>query len=262
MITVIHNTYAKNEHVRESATLNVKALNESGLAYQYIVFNDNGDASIYEDVRHLLTDKVEYHYSDINYGMKVCSGGWVGAIPLIKGTYVHNIGQDDVYTSLFYKSLIQRLKDPNIYLAYCNGFKVDSNLILTGETLGPIAEVDYSQPTQVFNQWFGRQGNKLTRANNYIPAPGVIYKKELHNLIGEPDLNTFNGSADFEYWARVLYNNLGVSYEPKPLWLYRRSDYSLGATPLAEQKTPEWNTLILKKYQEWLTQSLQEEQGS
>lgn len=192
--------------------------------------------------------------------MKVCSGGWVGAIPLIEGEYIHNIGQDDVYTSLFYTSLFERLNKSDIYLTYANGFKVHPDLTLQGQTLGPIANIDYSNPKEVFNIWFGRQDNVLTRANNFIPAPGVVYKKELHNIIGEPDLKTFRGSADFEYWARVLHNGLGVSYEPKPLWLYRMSEYSLGSKPLAEQETPNWNNLILQKYQECLTQSLQGEQ--
>lgn len=262
MISVIHNTYEKNIHVKESATLNIKALNESGLDYQYIIFNDHGNPDIKRDVEHLLSDKVEYVYSDTNYGMGVCSGGWVGAIPLLKGSYVHNIGQDDIYTSLFYKRLIEKLQDPKIYLAYANGFKVNPDASIHSSTLGPIAQLDYSQPRKVFDIWFNRSGNTLTAANNYIPAPGVIYKKELHDLIGPPDLNSFKGSADFEYWARVLFNDLGVQYEPTPLWLYRMSQYSLGSKPLAERETPNWNNLILKKYQEWLTQSLQEEQAS
>ena len=57
----------------------------------------------------LLTDKVEYHYSDINYGSGKCSGGWVGAIPLIKGDIVHNTGQDDVFTDQFYQEAIKNI---------------------------------------------------------------------------------------------------------------------------------------------------------
>lgn len=254
MISVIHNTYERNIYVEESATLNVKALEESGLDYQYIIFNDKGDEGIYEDVKNILSDKVEYHYSEFNYGMGICSGGWVGAIPLLKGKYVHNIGQDDVYTSIFYQTLFNNLQDPNVYLTYSNGFKVNSQLNFLGQTLGPMQHLDYSKPIDVFNAWFGREGNTLTKANNYIPAPGVVYKKELHDIIGEPDLNNFKGSADFEYWARVLFNNLGVVYEPRPLWLYRMSEYSLGSKPLAEREHVNWNNSILKKYQECLTQ--------
>ena len=255
MISVIHNTYAKNEYIRESVILNVKALEDSKIPYQYIIFNDNGDPSIKEDLEGLIVGNVEYIYSDFNYGMKVCSGGWIGALPYVKGTYIHNIGQDDVYAALFYTSLIERLQDPKVHLAYANGFKVDSSLAFRGETLGPLQDLDYSEPKKVFDFWFGRQGNILTRANNFIPAPGVVYKKKIHDIIGKPDLETFKGSADFEYWARVLFNGLGVSYDHRPLWLYRISEYSLGTKPLAERETPNWNNLILEKYQKCLMQS-------
>lgn len=262
MISVIHNTYERNVHVCESATLNIKALEQSGFDYQYIIFNDHGDSTIKDDVQHLLSDKVEYIYSDINYGMGVCSGGWVGAIPYLKGIYVHNIGQDDVYTATFYKRVINKLQDSKTHLVYANGFVVDDKLLMTGQLMGPYQELDYSNPTEVFNTWFNRRGDQLTTANNYIPAPGVVYKKELHDLIGEPDLNSFKGSADFEYWARVLFCKLGVRYEPTPLWLYRMSQYSLGSKPETQQRVVDWNAAILKKYQQWLTQLLQEEQAS
>jgi len=260
-VTIIHNTYARNEYVRESLSLNVKALEDSGIDYQYIVFNDNGDPLIKQDIEGLIKGKVEYIYSDFNYGMKMCSGGWVGAQPYVKGDLIHNTGQDDVYTALFYKSMVERLKAPTIHLAYANGFKVTSNLCFQNQVLGLIQEMDYSQPRKVLDTWFVRKENTYTQARNFIPAPGVVYKKEIHDIIGLPDLENFRGSADFEYWARVLFNGLGVSYDPRPLWLYRISEYSLGTKPLAEKETPNWNNLILKKYQECLTQSLQAEQA-
>lgn len=261
-VSVIHNTYRKNIFISETATLNIKALEESGVDYQYIIFNDHGDREVENDVKHLLNKKVQFVYSDINYGMGVCSGGWIGAIPYLEGDYVHNAGQDDVYTSLFYTSLIERLENPKIYLAYANGFKVNSNLTFQNQVLSPVQELDYSEPRRVFDFWFGRQGNTLTRANNFIPAPGVVYKKKIHDIIGIPNLENFKGSADFEYWARVLFNDLGVSYDPRPLWLYRISEYSLGIKPLAEKEILNWNSLILKKYQKCLMQSLQAEQVS
>lgn len=247
MISVIQNTYERNPFVRESAALTIKALEESKLDYQYIIFNDKGDELIFEDVKDLLNDKVEYIYSEHNFGMGVCSGGWVGALPYVKGDLIHNTGQDDVFTSTFYLELTNELKREDIFLAYANGFVVDNNLSTQGALMSAMGALDYSNPKRVFNQWFQRQGNILGRANNFIPAPGVIYKKELHTLIGEPDLLTFKGSADFEYWARVLYNGLGVSYVPKPIWLYRMSEYSAGSKTTAT--TEIWNNLILEKYQ-------------
>ena len=257
MINVIHNTYEKNKYLRESVISNVKAIKDTTLDFNYIIFNDHGDKSIYEDVKDLVGGSVSYVYSDINYGLKVCSGGWVGAIPLTKPGLIHNIGQDDVYTPLVYLSLVERLEDPEIMLAYANGFKVNTNLTLQGQTLGPLQNLDYSKPTEIFNSWFGVQNGIITRANNFIPAPGVIYKRELHDLIGLPNIEAFKGSIDFEYWARVLFTGHKVSYEYRPLWLYRMSEYSLGSRPLAERETPNWNNLIVKQYQEWLTQSLQ-----
>jgi len=247
MISVIQNTYERNPFIRESAALTIKALEESKLDYQYIIFNDKGDKLIFEDIKELLTDKVEYVYSEYNFGMGVCSGGWVGALPYVKGDLIHNTGQDDVFTSAFYLELTDQLKREDIYLAYANGFVVVNNLSTQGALMGPLGSLNYSNPKQVFNQWFQKDGNILRAANNYIPAPGVIYKKELHTLIGEPDLINFKGSADFEYWARVLYYNMGVAYVGKPLWLYRMSEYSAGTKPSAT--TDIWNKLILEKYQ-------------
>ena len=261
MINVIHNTYEKNKYLRESVISNVKALKDTKLDFNYIIFNDHGEKSIEDDIKDLIGENVSYVYSDINYGMGVCSGGWVGAIPYTKPGLIHNIGQDDVYTPLFYLSLVERLQDPEVMLAYANGFKVNTDLTIQGQTLGPIQDADYLNPRQNFNMWFGVQDNKITRANNFIPAPGVIYRTSVHDLIGPPDLQTFKGSADFEYWSRILFNNLGVSYDPRPLWLYRMSEYSLGSKPEAGDQISGWNKLIIEKYQKCLMQSSQEEQA-
>ena len=87
--------------------------------------------------------------------------------------------------------MTHRLSNPDIYLAYANGFKAYPNLTLTGETLGPIQELDYWNYETMFNHWFGVQNGEVTRANNFIPAPGVMYKTTLHERIGLPDLPTF-----------------------------------------------------------------------
>ncbi len=69
MISVIQNTYEKNPFIRESANLTIKSLEDSKLDYQYIIFFDKGDKSIYDDIKDLLNDKVEYIYSEHNFGM-------------------------------------------------------------------------------------------------------------------------------------------------------------------------------------------------
>jgi len=222
-ISVIHNTFRNNPLIRESVILNLKALQEAEVDYQYIVFNDNGDKEIEDQVSDL---DVDYFYSDHNFGMKQCSGGWVGAIPLLRGDLIHNTGQDDIFTSFFYKKVVDTIKSTNCDLVYCNGFKAGEDLTIAGDTMGPLTTVDYSNPRLIFNQWFGVINNKITRSNNYIPAPGTIYRRKLHDEIGVPDINNFAGVCDFEYWARVLYNGKNIQYIPQPCWLYRLSKYT------------------------------------
>jgi hypothetical protein len=85
---------------------------------------------------------------------------------------------------------------------------------------------DYSNPRGVFNQWFGVTNNTITRTNNFIPAPGTVYKVSLHNEIGPPDVDNFRGVCDFEYWSRVLFYKKSVVYLAEPTWLYRLSQYT------------------------------------
>lgn len=222
-ISIIHNTYRLNPYIRESVILNLKALDDAGINYQYIVFNDNGDTNIKREVEDL---NVLYHYSDHNFGHKMCSGGWVGALPLVTGDLIHNTGQDDIFTSFFYRRIIDMFKNTGCDLVYCNGFTVKEDLSITGNLLGPLQNVDYSNPRSVFNQWFGITNGVITRTNNFIPAPGTIYKRSLHDELDIPDLNNFRGAADFEYWSRVLFYKKIVKYINIPCWLYRVSSYS------------------------------------
>ena len=97
-VSIIHNVYQKNPYINDSIQYNIIALETANLDYQYIIFNDKGDKEIYDDDKNLVNEKVIYHYSDKNFGQGKCSGGWVGAIPLIKGDIIHNTGQDDVFT--------------------------------------------------------------------------------------------------------------------------------------------------------------------
>lgn len=222
-ITVIHNTFRFNPLIRESVILNLKALQEANVDYQYIVFNDNGDPEIENEVKDL---DIEYFYSDYNFGQKMCSGGWVGALPLVKGDLLHNTGQDDVFTSFFYRTIVDTFEKTNCDLVYCNGLKVNEQLQATGELMGPTQNVDYSNPTLHFNYWLGVTNNQITRTNNFIPAPGTVYKISLHDEIGTPDIDTFRGVADFEYWTRVLFYKKSIQYISLPCWLYRMSQYT------------------------------------
>jgi len=254
-ISVIHNTYRDNPFIRESVILNLKALEEANIDYQYIVFNDNGDKKIEKYVNDL---PVLYHYSDYNFGMKICSGGWVGAIPLLEGDLIHNTGQDDVFTSMFYKLSYDTFVKTNCDLVYCNGIKVNDNLTAQNELMGPVSQYwNYDSPREVFNSWMHIRGGKITGANNYIPAPGTIYKKSLHDEIGLPDLKTFGGVCDFEYWVRVLFSNKIVKYIELPCWMYRMSEYS-ASNEIVDGKvnerdlSPIFITRMKEKYQRLL----------
>ena len=238
-LSIIHNLYKRNEFVNESVKLNLLALDEAKIDYQYILFNDNGDKDIYDDIKE-FGDKVEYIYSDVNYGHRMCTGGWIGAIPHLKGEYVHNLGQDDVMTKHFYKNSVDILdNNPDIYLVFSNGFSVDEKLSPTSLLLNPnfilTQNQAYYDPLECFKFWFGINSkfhntgsDVVTCANNNIPAPGTIYRTKLHDLIGEPDIDNFRGAADFEYWSRILFNEYKCHLIELPNWLYRRSEYSAG----------------------------------
>ena len=243
-ISVIHNLYKRNPHVNESVRYNIHALEEVNIDYQYIFFNDKGNKEIFDDIKDLLSDKVEYHYSEYNFGMGICSGGWIGALPLVKGDIIHNTGQDDVFIDKFYIKALEIFADPEIMFFSCNGIKTDENLTQQGPMIHPQFKPDYSAPLDRFKEWFGVIDNQITRANNQLLAPGTLYRKELHNLIGEPNLKLFKGAADMEYWARILLNEYKGYYESTPLWLYRVSDYSTSNLGGFE----DFNKTILNEY--------------
>lgn len=223
-ISIIHNTYRDNPLIRETVILNLQALKYANVDYQYIVFNDNGDKSIENQVADL---PVVYHYSDYNFGKKMCSGGWVGALPFVEGDLIHNTGQDDVFTDYFYRVIYDTFYKTNCDLVYCNGIKVDESLVSKNELFGALQQYwNYDEPRKVFNEWLGVKNGLITRSNNYIPAPGTVYKKSLHEEIGPPDIDTFRGVADFEYWVRILFFNKKIKYVPTPCWLYRLSRYT------------------------------------
>lgn len=229
-ISIIHNLYKANPYINESVRYNLKALETARADYQYILFNDKGDKSIYDDIKDLTSDKVEYHYSTVNYGQGKCSGGWVGAIPLLKGDLIHNTGQDDVFVADFYNKCIETfLIEDNMFFS-CNGIKTDENLNQIGPLIHPYYSPDYSRPLDRFKDWFGVTENQVTQANNNLLAPGTVYRKSVHTVIGEPSLNEFFGASDFEYWARMLFNELKGYYESTPLWLYRVSNFSISAS--------------------------------
>lgn len=258
-ISVVHNVYLRNPYILESIEYNLGALHAANADYQYIIFNDNGDTKIKEDIKPILGHlNVEYIYSPINYGKKMCHGGWIGSVPYLTGELVQNTDQDDVMTEDFYKKCLAEFeKDPELYLTFTNCYrtneKLDPNSIMSNPDYTP----DYSQPLERFKDWFGVDENGkqgVTRANNNMPGPGVIYKTKLHDEIGLPDLENFKGAGDFEYWARILYNNKKCKYINEPLWLYRNSSFSAG-NEIIEGKPNRgyWQQLHIQAIQEKYT---------
>lgn len=233
MLTIVHGVYKRNPHIEETLKLNLLALNQAGVKdFQYIVFNDKGDKEIYDDLKH-YHDKIEYIYSPINFGKKVCRGSWVGAIPYIKKDIVHVTDQDDVMTSAFYRTSLKVLnQNPDIDLVFSSCFHAsEENLEImafgTNPEINPgVNFPSYeNNPFDCFKLWFGVGENgkdEVTRANNFMMASGVIYRTKLHNIVGEPDLE-FGGACDFEYWARILFNERKCKMINLPTWLYRKA---------------------------------------
>ena len=260
-LSIVHNLYHRNEFVNESVRLNLLALEESGVDYQYILFNDKGDIDIKDDVKEFISEKVEYIYSDINYGKKKCCGGWLGALPYVNGNLIQITGQDDVMTSLFYKKSIDVFDNrDDIYLVFANGFRVSENLNCDSMMINPDYILSqpgvYENPLEVFKVWYGinskfnKTGSDVVScANNGIVTPGTIYRVKLHDLIGVPDLDNCGGACDFEYWSRILFNEYKCHYINSPLWLYRLSEYSAGLEVIDGKKNNEyWRKISL----EWI----------
>lgn len=232
-LSIIQSLYQRNPFVNETVRLNLLALEQSEIDYQYILFNDKGDKEIKSDVKEFLGNKkVEYVYSKTNFGRKLCSGGWLGALPYVKGDVIQGLqGQDDIMSAPFYKMSMDAFENtPDIYLTFANCFIVTEKLEVMSFGMNPQFNLNYDDPIACFKFWFGidDQLNQVTQANNNMMAPGVIYKKELHDLVGLPDLDEFGGAGDFEYWARILFNEYKCHYINQPLWLYRKSEYSAG----------------------------------
>jgi hypothetical protein len=158
--------------------------------------------------------------------MGICSGGWLGALPLVEGDIIHNTGQDDVFTKEFYEKVKTAFEIPEIMFFSNNGIRTDENLKQQGPMITPDYRPNYMEPLDRFKEWFGVVNNEVTRAFNAMLAPGTVYRKKLHDTVGLPDLKTFKGACDHAYWGKILlFNNKGV-YDPSPSWLYRESKYS------------------------------------
>jgi len=235
MLSVVQSVYNTNPLISLSTQTAIVALDTLGIDYQYILFNDNGDEDIIKQIpEHIKKHKnFEYHYSDFNYGRKTATGGFLGAKDLIKFPYVHSSNQDDFYTPTFYSlSLKFLLSLDDTYAAVCsNCYHVDEEFEIEGIALPSSTDEEamnkaWSDPEFMFDWMFGIDGDKLTKSNNFVYFPGTIFKKELYEKIGDPDILNFGGSCDFEYWARAVFNGYKFQYLSLPTWSYMKSSYS------------------------------------
>lgn len=230
-LTILHQVFLRNPYICETIRLNLMALKQAGIVdYQYLIFNDRGSVEIKDDIKEVLPE-IEYYYSDINYGLSMCRGGWIGGLNLVKGDIIHVTDQDDVMTALFYESSLKELSNPDIDFVFSNCYKAQSDLSLHPDTFGchPHLPLDYSKPEECFKIWFGitEPESVVTKASNYVMGSGAMYKTKLHDIVGTPDIE-FKGAYDFEYWARFLFHGIKGKYLGWPSWYYRLSDYSAG----------------------------------
>ena len=266
-ISVIHNVFRQNPYISQTLKFNLRALEESQVDYQYIIFNDHGDETIFDDVKELINNKTEYIYSDINYGKHKCTGGWIGALPYVKGNIIHNIGQDDVMTSLFYQyALNSFLSDNKFKFVTLNAFVVNEDLSWIANGILPNLQYNTKEANiRSLKRCFGlsKPDYKITNLYNPFLASGTLYKKELHDLIGLPDLDTFGGISDFEYWMRILYNGYLGDYHRRFLWYFRQSEKYTTGNEIIDGKPNRayWheiaNNLLIEKYSKLLEENKQ-----
>jgi len=200
MLTVIQSVYNKNPLISKSTINQINSLDVLDIEFQFILYNDNGDESIIEDIPVWIRNHkyFEYHYSNFNYGYKTAPGGFVGAKDLIKFPFVHSSNQDDFYTPIFYSLSLKHLMSlDSSYAAVCsNCYHINEEFEIESIPL-PTEEVEmnkaWSDPNFMFDWMFGIDGDRLTRNNNFIYFPGTIFRKELYDKIGSPDFKNFGG---------------------------------------------------------------------
>lgn len=269
-LTVVHNVFQYNPYIAESLLLNLMALEKSNVPYQYILFNDHGAEEIFEDVKDIVYKyNVEYIYADINYGRKMCHGGWIGALPYVKGDILHIADHDDIMTSLFYeKSYSALVSNPDIMFSTATGIVTTEELKFVEFTLNlHYLNFSFNTPQQSYKTFKNMLGvnspdYEITRLFNPIISPGTIYKIKLHDLIGLPDLDNFGGIGDFEYWLRIFFNGYIGHYIDFPTYLYRQSKYSTTYAVIdGKPNVGYWDLLahdiLRKKYSKLIQENLE-----
>jgi GT2 family glycosyltransferase len=259
MISIVQSVYSNNNQFKNSLLTCFSSIESLNIPFQYIIFNDKGDKDIINFIpQHILNHpNFKYHYSDVNYGLNGAPGGMVGGAKLVKHKYVHQINEDDFYTPSFYSLSIKHLESlDGSYAGICsNCYHVDEEFEITKIAFplqGEGINKAWSNPTIMFNSIFNPKNKKLITTNNFLYNPGTIFKSELYKKIGLPDIESYGGCVDFEYWTRCIFNGFKFKYLSLPTWSYMKSSSSLST--LANNSSEDlrktvYNPRILKTYQ-------------
>jgi len=254
IITLIHNCHSYNPLIKNAVAVNLSAIESLGIDYTYILWNDNGDKKIEELLPKENNHNFFYYYSKKNYGLGNCTGGWIGAYleGMVTGKYCHTFGHDDFFTPLFWKQSIAMLEqNDKLGAAFSNCYEVEEDFSLIKIPLPFNYQEFYTRPSIVFNAVFSPDNlGNFHSSNNFAYHPGVVHRSDLYDKIGVPDAKSFDGSLDFEYWVRMIFNGYGFFYIPIPTWFYTKSQYSLSKIIGGDDRRNIYNPRIVKKYEE------------
>jgi hypothetical protein len=139
------------------------ALKESKIDFQYMIFNDNGDIGVKDDLEEIINE-IDYVYSDINYGKKMCAGSYIGSMIYATGDIVAFSDQSVKENIRPIKNVIERIGDSRgvLYDRIDNGEK---------DNIGFIAqELEVAFPELVVTNPDG------TKAVKYQNAVAVLFE--------------------------------------------------------------------------------------
>lgn len=137
---------------------------------------------------------------------------------MIETKYCHCIGHDDFFSPIFWRLSINELENNDrLGAVLANCFEVDEEFNVDRIAFPMMFKDSYNNPNFLFRLMFSPdEAGNLQTANNFAYHCGVVYRTKLYQEIGLPDPVSFDGAADFEYWARIVFNNYGFGFNPLP----------------------------------------------
>lgn len=130
---------------------------------------------------------------------------WNKGIELAKGDLVWIAESDDVADLNFLEKLVPQFeKNPNLTLAYCQSYRMDSEGVVTGDWKNHTDDIDSEKFKVDFTMSGLEYVSKYLIIRNTIPnASAVIFKKQTYIHVGKAngDLK-YNG--DWEIWSKIV----------------------------------------------------------